>query len=226
MDENRKRNKRHSANEIWVNKFDEDAAQDFREDILAAAAGDPKRPITVYIDSYGGYVDALAKMIETLDEVPNPIITVCMGKAMSAGAVLLSHGDIRFCGKHSRVMIHEMSSGTSGNINDIKTDTQEAERLNRWGMSLLAKNCGLKGGYEAIRKVFKDKDGRDIYLDAHEALKFGVVDAVGLPRVEEASMYAISMVQPKTSIKRAMNQPKAATKTPAKKTDSKKTQRR
>jgi ATP-dependent Clp protease protease subunit len=223
MDElNKKKLKSMStSDEIWVNKFDEESAQEFREAVLEEASGDPKKPIVVYIDSYGGFVDALAKMIETLDEVPNPIITVCMGKAMSCGAVLLSHGDIRFCGKHSRVMIHETSSGTAGDVNDVKADAKEADRLNKWFMGLLAKNCGLKGGYDGIRKIIKDRDGRDIYLDADAALKFGIVDAIGLPHLEQGMSYSVSMVQPKVSLRKDPHSKKLAKKT-SKKSDSKK----
>lgn len=122
------------SDEIWVIKFDEESAQEFREQVIRASRNDPTQPIVVYIDSYGGLVDSLAKMIETMDEMPNPFITVCMGKAMSCGAVLLSHGDIRWCGKHSRVMVHEVSSGTQGDVNDMKADAQEADRLNKWFM--------------------------------------------------------------------------------------------
>lgn len=170
------------ANEIWVTKFDEEHAQKFRHAVLEQSKMDPTRPITIYIDSYGGYVDALAKMIETLEEVPNPIITACMGKAMSCGAILLSHGDIRFLGKHSRVMIHEVSAGTSGNVHDMKEDVKETERINKHFMGLLAKNCGFKS-YDEFRQVLKDLDGRDLYLAADDAIKFGVVDSIGLPKI-------------------------------------------
>lgn len=185
------------SDEIWVNKFDEESAQEFRTKLHEEAKGDPRKPIIVYIDSYGGLVDSLANMIEAMDEVPNPIITVCHGKAMSCGAVLLSHGDIRFCGKHSRVMVHETSSGTQGDVNDMKGDAKEADRLNKWFMGLLAKNCGLKGGYESIRQIIKDRDGRDIYMNADDAIKFGIADAVGTPRIVQRMIYEVSIVPPK-----------------------------
>src|ERR1700693_3667985 len=115
------------SDEILVNDFTEDSAQEFRDKLLEAAKDDPMKPIVVYIDSYGGEVDALAKMIETMDEVSNPVITVAMGKAMSCGAMLLSHGDIRFCGKHSRVMIHEVSIGTGGDVHDVESTAKEGQ---------------------------------------------------------------------------------------------------
>lgn len=182
--------------EIWVTKFDQEHAQKFRTQVLNASKGDPNRPIVIHIDSYGGYVDALAKMIETLDEVPNPIVTSVMGCAMSCGAMLLSHGDVRFLGRHSRVMVHEVSSGTFGNVQDMKEDVKETVRLNEYFMGLLAKNCGFKN-YEELRSVLKEQDGRDRYLVGSDAIKFGIVDAIGLPKVSGRIMYEISTQQVK-----------------------------
>lgn len=179
--------------EIWVTKFDTEHAQKFRKQVLEIAKSDPQRPITIYIDSYGGYVDALAKMIETLDEVPNPIVTACMGCAMSCGAMLLSHGDIRFLGRHSRIMVHEVSSGAFGNVQDMKEDVKETVRLNEYFMGLLARNCGFKN-YEEFRSVIKEQDGRDRYLVGNDALKFGIVDAIGTPKISGRIIYEINKV--------------------------------
>lgn len=177
--------------EIWVNKFDEESAKEFRDALIYSSKMDPSRPIIIYIDSYGGMVDSLAKMIETMEEVPNPMVTVCMGKAMSCGAILLSHGDVRFCGKHSRIMVHEVSSGSHGNVHDMHADTQEVKRLNEHFMGLLAKNCGYDG-YDDLRKIIKEQDGRDRYMDAAKALEFGIIDAIGLPKLQPMTMFEIS----------------------------------
>jgi ATP-dependent Clp endopeptidase proteolytic subunit ClpP len=179
------------SNEIWVTKFDEEHAQKFRHAVMEVAKSDPSRPVIVYIDSYGGYVDALAKMIETLDEIPNPIITACMGKAMSCGAILLSHGDVRFLGRHSRVMVHEVSSGTIGNVQDMKEDVKETVRLNEYFMGLLAKNCGFKN-YAEFRAVIKDQDGRDRFLAGQDAIEFGIVDTIGLPKVSARVTFEVA----------------------------------
>lgn len=173
----------HKNDEIWVTKFDESSAQRFRDKVLAKARESDKEPIVIHIDSYGGEVDALAKMIETLDEVPNPIMTICMGKAMSCGAILLSHGDIRFIGRHSRTMVHEVSSWTAGDVHDMKSDANETTRLNQYFLGLLARNCNIKGGYEGLRKIIKTRDGRDIYMNAAETVKFGLADKVGVPKI-------------------------------------------
>lgn len=178
------------SSEIWVTKFDEEHAQKFRLAVMEMARSDMSRPIVIYIDSYGGYVDALAKMIETMDEIPNPLITVCMGKAMSCGAILLSHGDVRFLGKHSRVMVHEVSSGTIGNVQDMKEDVKETVRLNEHFMGLLARNCGFKN-YDEFRSVIKEQDGRDRYLVGQDAINFGIVDAIGLPKIYARALYEV-----------------------------------
>lgn len=183
-------------NEIWVTKFDQEHAQKFREKVLLASKYDPSRPIVIYINSYGGYVDALAKMIETLEEVPNPIVTACMGTAMSCGAYLLSHGDVRFIGRHSRIMIHETSSGTGGNIQDMKDDVKEAQRLNEHFVGLLAQNCGFKN-YEELRSVLKNQDGRDLYLSGQDAIKFGIVDIIGTPKIATMVSHEILQLSPK-----------------------------
>jgi ATP-dependent Clp protease protease subunit len=182
--------------EIWVTKFDEDGAKKFRDSVMAIAKHDSNRPIAIYIDSYGGMVDSLATMIETLDEVLNPIVTVCVGKAMSCGAILLSHGDVRFCGKHSRIMVHEVSSGTVGDVHDMHADVQEVKRLNEYFMGILAQNCGFKN-YDELRKVIKEQDGRDRYLNAQAALEFGIIDAVGTPKISSAAMYEINIAPQK-----------------------------
>lgn len=199
------------STEIWVTEFTSDSAMDFRDRILEASKEDQSVPIIVYIHSYGGLVDALASMIETMDEIPNPIVTVCQGVAMSCGAMLLSHGDIRFVGKHSRVMVHEVSSFTAGDVHDMNADAQETKRLNRYFMNLLAKNCGIKGGYDALRKAIKDQDGRDHYMDAAQALEFGIVDAIGMPKIASLMMYQAEVTPEKAKITK-----------PAKKTKSKK----
>lgn len=179
------------SKEIWVTKFDEEHAQKFRTAVMEIATIDPTRPVVIYIDSYGGYVDALAKMIETLDEIPNPVVTCCMGKAMSCGAMLLSHGDVRFLGRHSRVMVHEVSSGTVGNVQDMKDDVKETVRLNEHFMGLLARNCGFKN-YQELRSVIKEQDGRERYLVGDEALKFGIVDAIGTPKIHGRMMFEVT----------------------------------
>lgn len=206
------------AGEIWVHEFTPESAAEFRERILSASKADTTKPLVIYIDSYGGQLDALTTMIETLDETPNPIITVCLGKSMSCGAILLSHGDIRFCGPHSRIMIHEVSSGTHGDVHDMFADAIETKRLNELFLGLLAKNCGMKGGYNELRKRIKEQDGRDKYMNAAEAKEFGIIDVIGKPRVNTVTVHEVSVAKEKRS---SVSGPVKTTKKTNKKSKSK-----
>lgn len=207
--------------EIWVNEFTEESAREFRHQLIGRSALNRKAPIVVYIDSYGGYADSLATMIEAMDSVPNPIATVCHGKAMSCGAILLSHGDLRFIGPHSRVMVHEVSAGVGGNIQDMVVDLAENVRLNNHFMGLLANNCDIKGGAKGLRKLVNDNGGREIYLDAAAAVKFGIADAVGSPAIEINPTFELSLIPPKRITVPAKGTKKASTSTKTKKRKSK-----
>lgn len=179
--------------EIWIRKFTEEAAGEFRQQIVETCKRviSVEQPIVVYIDSEGGYVDSLAMMIETIDCVPNPIFTCCLGKAMSCGAILLSHGDRRYCGQHSRIMVHEVSGGAIGNVYDVSNDADEGIRLNRYWLGLLAKNCRIKGGYKKLRGMIKKRDGVDWWMTPQEALEFGLIDEIGVPMIEVSPQFII-----------------------------------
>jgi len=167
--------------EIWVRKFDEDSAQEFRNKVIEYAERYSEDAIIpVYIDSYGGYVDSLAKMIETMDNVPNRFATIASGKAMSCGAILLSHGDIRWCGPYSRIMIHNIQGGTWGDAYDKQQSTHETMRMQKVFMGLLAKNCGIT--YKQLEEQIKSSmSSKEVWLDAESAIEFGITDHVGCP---------------------------------------------
>lgn len=179
-------NKHH---DIVVNKFTEESAKHFRDKVLKRSALDPNMPIVVYVDSYGGNVDALNSMIATLHQVPNQIVTACIGKAMSCGAVLLAAGDHRFCDPMSRVLIHEVTGGTIDPVNEMENNVKETRRLNNQMMNFVAKRCGKS--YRDIKKIMHDQDSRDINLTAKQALDFGIVDYIGTPIIKPLVMYAI-----------------------------------
>lgn len=201
------RDKEEGCGEIWVTAFTEESAQDFREQVLAIAKKNPSEVIPIYIDSYGGFVDSLAKMIETMDEVPNRFITICMGKAISCGAILLSHGDLRFCGRLSRVMVHNISTGSWGDAYALKADSDETLRMNKRFMGLLAQNCNTT--YDKLQHMIKDAVGsKEIWMCAETAKKFNIVDEVGIPRVSASITYGFDMVPHKPR----MNRKKGTTK--------------
>ena len=166
--------------EIWVNEFTETSAQKFREQVLTLASMGDQFVIPVYIDSYGGNAYALAKMLETMDSVPNRFLTSCSGKAMSCGAILLSHGDMRYCGDLSTILIHNMSSGCYGDLYEILSHAEDVKKCNESLIGLLAKNCGKS--YAELQELLKhSSNGKDLILDAKEAFDFGIIDAIGSP---------------------------------------------
>jgi ATP-dependent Clp protease protease subunit len=219
--------------EIVVNKFTEESVKDFRKKVNRLASVDPSMPIVVTIDSYGGYVDSFNTMLSIMKSVPNTFITVCQGKAMSAGAALLSLGDIRFCDSDARIMIHEASGGAVGHADDIKTDAKEHERINRQIMDLIAARCGMS--YEQLKAIIKENEGRDLYLTAQQAKNIGLIDFIGLPLVRPSVSYSVEVLPSKKPIviedktgsmaiaKGLLNDLVKATKKPVKKkTESKK----
>jgi ATP-dependent Clp protease protease subunit len=164
---------------IWVNKFSEEAARAFTKQLQYQSKRDPNAPIVVYIDSPGGDVYALLTMLSAIDSVPNKIVTVALGKAMSAGAMLLAYGDLRYASPHASLMIHEISAGTVGHIDDINVQHKNIADLNEYIMKLFAKSCKIKGGYASLKKTLAKV--RDLYLSPREAVKFGLVDRIGVP---------------------------------------------
>jgi len=168
---------------IWVNKFTEDTARAFVKQIQHQSKQDPNQPIIIYIDSGGGDAYSLLTMIGAMEQVPNQIITCAHGKAMSAGAILLACGDVRFASEYSSVMIHEISSGAAGHIDDIHVQHANLTKLNEKIMKLLTKKLKLKGGVSALKKLFTES--RDLYLDAEQAKSLGFVDHIGIPMLQK-----------------------------------------
>lgn len=177
-----------TTDEIWVRDFDDDAAQNFCTQLLQVSKRDPRRPIIVYIDSLGGAVHALMAMVAVMDAVPNQIVTACMGKAFSAGAYLLSHGDLRFATSRARIMLHESSAVAFGHIHDLKVDAKEIEFLNEEVLALLAENCDKS--IDSVRRLFSNKR-RDVYMGAVAAKRFGIIDRIGIPSVKKTVRYDV-----------------------------------
>lgn len=213
----KKKSKHLSTKDIIVNEFTEESAVEFREKFLREAEKGEDYPIIVYIDSYGGYVDALASMVGTMQSVPNPVITVALGKAMSCGAILLSFGTIRYVDRYAKIMIHEVSGGAIGNVHDMRNSAEETARVNEFWMGLLADNCGIKGGYRNLRRIIKGKDGKDLYLNPEEAVEFGIADVIGMPAINPVQVYELYTVPGKPTVgetrRKASRKKKVKTKT-------------
>ena len=142
--------------------------------LLFLQAEDAKKDIFLYINSPGGSVyDALA-IYDTMQYVTNDIQTVGIGVQASAAAFLLSSGTKgkRFILPHGTVMIHQPSSGTRGKVTDQEIDLRESLRIKRLLEEIMAGNTGQK-----VERIHEDME-RDKWLDAEQAKKYGIVDAV------------------------------------------------
>ena len=133
-----------------------------------------ERDINIYINSGGGSVVDGLGLIDTMNFIESGISTTCVGMAASMGAVLLSCGDKgkRFVLPHSRVMIHQVSSGMRGTVSDMKIEFEQAEKCKLDVYNILATN--LNKTYEEIETLCD----RDNWFIGDEAVKLGIADAV------------------------------------------------
>ena len=141
---------------------------------------DPKKTIKLYINSPGGsVVDGLA-IYDTMQLINAPVETLCIGQASSMGAVLLAAGEEghRFALPNSRIMIHQPSGGFGGQETDIRIQAREIEKYRSRLEEILATHTGQKKD-----QVTKDCE-RDNFMDATEAKKYGIIDAIITAKVK------------------------------------------
>jgi ATP-dependent Clp protease protease subunit len=142
--------------------------------LLHLEAEDPDKEVTAIIQSPGGAVTAGFAIHDTLRLMRNPIKTICIGEAMSMGAFLLAcSGDPgnRFVAPNASIMIHEVSSGTQGKITDQKIRLAFSDSLNLRLAKHLAKACN-----KTLKQMLEDMK-RDYFMDADEAIAYGLADA-------------------------------------------------
>jgi ATP-dependent Clp protease protease subunit len=131
--------------------------------------------ISLYINSSGGMVTAGLAVYDTMQFIKSPISTICMGMAMSFGAVLLAAGakGKRFALTHSRIMIHQpLIYGLSGTVSDVDIETKELIYTKQKLSEIIAKHTG-----KTVKQVLEDTD-RNYYMSAYEAKKYGLIDEV------------------------------------------------
>jgi ATP-dependent Clp protease protease subunit len=145
--------------------------------LLYLEAEDPEKDINLYINSPGGMVSAGLAVYDTMQYIRPPITTICMGMAMSFGALLLAAGTKgrRFALPHARVMIHQpliYGEGISGQVTDIDIEAKELLSTKTKLTEILAKHSG-----QSPDKVKQDCE-RNFYMSAHDAKAYGLVDEV------------------------------------------------
>ena len=142
--------------------------------LLFLQAEDPKKEISMYINSPGGSVTAGLAILDTMKMIKCPVATYCIGQAASMGAILLAAGEKgrRHALPNSRIMIHQPWGGAQGKASDIEITAREILRLKEVLNGILAVASG-----KSIESVRQDTD-RDHFMSADEAKVWGIVDKV------------------------------------------------
>ena len=142
--------------------------------MLFLEAEDSEKEIHFYINSPGGVVTAGLAIYDTMQYIRSPVATYCMGQAASMGALLLGAGEKgrRFALPHSRILIHQVSGGFTGQASDVDIQAKEILRLREELNAILAKHTG-----QPLERIAQDTD-RDYFMSGDEAKEYGLVDQV------------------------------------------------
>lgn len=163
---------------IRVSKFNEEGSKAFSEEMEKAHLTG-QHIIPIVIDSYGGQVYSLLDMISQMQSSKIPVATILEGKGMSCGAMLFAMGSQRYMSSTATLMIHDVSTLSWGKIEEIKSNTKEAERLQNLIFSLIAKNVGKEDDY--FLKILHEKGHAEWYLNAKESKKHNLCTHIGIP---------------------------------------------
>ena len=148
--------------------------------LLFLEAENPKKEISMYINSPGGLVTAGMAIYDTMQFIRPPVSTLCCGQAASMGSLLLAAGakDMRFALPNARILIHQpaMQGGDYGQASDIEIQANEVLRMRTWLEETWAKHSGKTA--EEVREDIE----RDKILSAAEAKEYGLIDEVLTPR--------------------------------------------
>jgi ATP-dependent Clp protease protease subunit len=149
--------------------------------MLFLEAENPKKEISMYINSPGGLVTAGMAIYDTMQFIRPPVSTLCCGQAASMGSLLLAAGahGLRFALPNARVMVHQPSGGFQGQATDIMLHAQEILNLKKRLNEIYVKHTG-----QPIKKI-EDALERDYFLTAEMAKDFGLIDKVIEKRPEE-----------------------------------------
>jgi ATP-dependent Clp protease protease subunit len=149
--------------------------------MLFLEAENPKKEISMYINSPGGLVTAGMAIYDTMQFIRPPISTLCCGQAASMGSLLLAAGapGMRHALPNARVMVHQPSGGFQGQATDIMLHAQEILNLKKRLNEIYVKHTG-----QPIKRI-EDALERDTFLTADGAKEFGLIDSVISKRAEE-----------------------------------------
>jgi ATP-dependent Clp protease protease subunit len=165
-------------------EIDDGVANVVMAQLLHLADVGADRETSLYINSPGGSFTALMAIYDTMQFVPTPVATYCLGQAASAAAVLLAAGEPgrRFALKHSRVLLHQPATGGGqGTVSDLALQADELLRVRSQVEDVLSRHTG-----RTVDQLRLDTD-RDKVLTAQQAVEFGIVDQV-IERASEAAL--------------------------------------
>lgn len=168
---------------IWVNRFNESSFKEFYKDFVRLERDPTISIITIVIDSFGGDAYSMIAMRDLMKTSTKQVSTIVMGKAMSCGAFLAAAGSkgLRFCSPNSTIMIHEVSAGTYGKVEEMIHEIKDITRLNRQVFVNLAQDIGMP--YATLMKKVKENNNLDLILTAEQAKVMKVIDKVDVPRL-------------------------------------------
>ena len=152
--------------------------------LLFLEAENPKKEVSMYINSPGGIVTSGLAVYDTMQFIRPPVSTLCTGQAASMGSLLLAAGakDLRFALPNARIMVHQPSGGFQGQATDIMLHAQEILNLKRRLNEIYVRHTG-----QPLKKI-EDALERDMFLTAEMAKDFGLIDKVIEKRPEEPSL--------------------------------------
>ena len=146
--------------------------------LLFLEAENPKREISMYINSPGGVVTSGMAIYDTMQFIRCPVLTLCVGQAASMGSLLLCAGakGMRFALPNARIMVHQPSGGFQGQASDIERHAEDIIKMKRRLNEVYVKHTGQT--YETIERTLD----RDHFMTAEEAKAFGIIDKVQMKR--------------------------------------------
>ncbi|MBI3336554.1 ATP-dependent Clp protease proteolytic subunit [Candidatus Peregrinibacteria bacterium] len=154
--------------------INDDVSNSIIAQLLFLEKEDPKKDITLYVNSPGGQVSSTLAMYDTMQHVQPDISTVCLGMAASGAAVILMGGakGKRFALEHAEIMIHQPLGGAEGQATDIAIHADHIIKTKGLLNTLLAKHTGKK-----LSDIERDTE-RDKFMTAKEALDYGLIDRI------------------------------------------------
>jgi len=164
--------------------------------LLFLEAENPKKEVSMYINSPGGVVTSGLAIYDTMQFIRPAVSTLCTGQAASMGSLLLAAGakDLRFALPNARIMVHQPSGGFQGQATDIMLHAQEILNLKRRLNEIYVKHTG-----QPLKKI-EDAFERDMFLTAEMAKEFGLIDQVIEKRPEQPSLKAEPVLKGHTNL--------------------------